>query len=174
MSRYPAWSGSTEFTVENLQAMIDDVYVKGNTTDRTNNTLADDPDLQGIPLGIGTWWVRLMAFWTANTSTTPKLRTRWTFTGTWNNPIRCCIGPGSANTAVRTDVTAVNFHGQSAGSDQVYNVSASTGFTVLTEESYNVVVTVAGNLALNWAQQTTNAGIISVKAGSAFCVKQIA
>lgn len=174
MARYPDWAGSDEFVVEDLQAMIHDVYVKANTTDRTNNTLADDPDLAGITLDVGTYWVILLAFWTANTSTTPKLRTRWTFTGTWNNPTRACIGPGSANTAVRTDVTAVNFHGQSAGNDQVYNVSASTGFTCLREESLGVVVTAAGDLALNWAQQTTNAGIISVKANSAFMIKQIA
>lgn len=175
MARYPDLAGADEFTVETLVPMIPDVYVKGSTTDRSSTTTyADDPDLAGIVLPVGTHWIRLRCFWSANTSTTPKLKTKWNFTGTWNSPNRFCVGPGSTNTAVRTDVSLVNFHGTGVGSDQVYNVSASTGFTVLEEETFNAVVTVEGNLSLQWAQQTSNAGVISIKAGSAFVIKQIA
>ncbi len=175
MSRYPSISSGEEFTSEILNAMIEDVYVKANTTDRASNTtLADDTDLAGIALPEGTFWIRLRGFFTTPTTNTQKLKTRWAFTGTWNNPIRMIHGPGSSNTAASTDMTTISLRGVAAGSDTVYGGPASAAFNLFEEESFQVVVTVAGDLSLQWAQNASSANVTSVKTGSAFIIKQIA
>lgn len=175
MARFPDVGAGEEFTDDILTAMIPDIYVKTSTTDATSDTtLSDDPDLAGIPLDIGSWHIRLMLFFTTPTTNTQKLKTRWAFTGTWNNPVRFCIGPGSGNTAASTDITAVTMRGVAAGTDVVYGAAASTAFNVVTEECFDVDVTVAGNLSLQWAQNASSANVTSVKLGSAFQVRQIA
>lgn len=167
----------TPGALDDLEARIPLSVVKGTATDRssatTGTTYVADPELSGIALGVGTWWVKLLIFWTTPTTNTQRIKTTWTFSGSWNNPIRACIGPGATNTAARTDVATTQFNGVPAASDVSYGSAASTGFNCATEESFTVVVTVAGDLALSWAQFASSANVTSVKAGSAFMYRQI-
>lgn len=174
MSKYPSLSAGI-IPVSSLQAMIEDVTVKTTSTDRTSTaTVADDPDLSGIALGIGTWKVDVLIFATTPVGGTQKFKTQWGFTGTWNTPIRACVGPGSTNTAVRSDITPSQFDGMPSNSDCTYGLAASTGFNVITERCDFVVVTVAGNFSLKWSQATSSANLTSLKSGSSVTVRQIA
>src|SRR5262249_48281086 len=107
-------------------------------------------------------------------NTTPKLKTNWGFTGTWNTPTRFCIGPGNAQVANPETVTDVTLRGYSTTQDATYSSSTSTAFSVVRETVRNAVVTVAGNLSLQWAQGTSNANNVSVIAGTSFVVRQCA
>lgn len=149
--------------------------VKANTEDRANvTTVANDGELTNIALGVGTYSVEVLIFATTPTTNTQKLKTQWGFTGTWNNPIRACVGPGSTNTAARSDITPSQFNGVPAGTDVTYGFAASTGFNVVMERADNVTVTVAGTLSLKWSQAAASANVTSVKAGSSVTVRRIA
>lgn len=175
MSRYPDWFVGQDVTAALLDSMVPNIVVKGSTTDRSAVvTLADDPDLSGIALGVGTFWIRLLILATCNTSATPDFKTQWSFTGTWNTPVRACKGPGLTNSAARTDVNVVNLNGVPTNTSIVYGLPASTGYNVIEEECFNATVTVAGNLGLGWGQNVSDASTTSVKAGSAFVIRQIA
>lgn len=176
MAKYPAWAVGTDVSATNLALMIPDITVKASATPRiSTSTLANDPELLNIALGIGTHWVKLMLFWCTDTSATPDIKTRWVFTtGTWNNPLRKRFGPGSGNTAAPNAVTPLQCGPTAAGSDAIYGTASGTTFYNAEEESYNVVVTVAGTLSLQWAQNTSDATNTTVQAGSTFITRQIA
>lgn len=157
-------------TEDDISQLALPVYTKAIATDRVNNTLSDDPELLGIPLAVGTYHIELLLFFTTALSTIPKLKTTWAFTGTWNNPQRHCTGPGSAQTATRTDMTEITMMGTAAASSAVYSAAASTGFNAVREVVLEAVVTVAGNLSLSWAQSVTNANATSVKPGTGFVI----
>lgn len=154
------------------------VYTKASTTDRnsggTGTTYTIDPELQGIPLEIGTYDVLLIAFFTLATTNTQKIKTQWRFTGTWNTPIRHCIGPGSANVAGPSAITDVTMQGYVADSgDATYDLIAGGTFGCFQEQAFNVTVTVAGTMGLYWAQSAASANNTSLKAGTAFRVRKL-
>lgn len=156
-------------------ALLPATYTKGSVTSRnTTTTLADDPELAGIPLAVGTYDIELIGFFTLATVNTQKLKTRWGFTGTWNNADRMIIGPGSAQVAAPANATEVNVAGsQASGQDAIYDAVVTVIYTGFREVTRNVIVTVAGNLSLQWAQSVSNAGATNVQAGTAFVVRKI-
>ncbi|HEY9465265.1 MAG TPA: hypothetical protein VIR54_19360 [Vicinamibacterales bacterium] len=161
-------------------ALTPQVYTKASTTDRnsggTGSTYTIDPELAGIPLDVGTYDIELIGFFTV-ASTTPKLKTQWRFTGTWNTPIRNCIGPATDNVDVTNSASDMTVRGVVADSqDSVYN-SAATGtdasYVSFREIALNVTVTVAGTMGLYWAQSASNASSTSLKAGTSFRVRKL-
>lgn len=156
--------------LNNIEAMLPKYYTKASATDRVNNTMTADPELSGIALAVGTYEIELFGMFTQLTTATQKLRTQWAFSGTWNAPIRGCIGPGSAATSARSDVAELQMGGYASSTDATYSVAAGSGFSTFQETSRLVTVTVAGNLSLVWAQVTTSANITSLKAGTSFRV----
>lgn len=151
-------------------ATIPLTYVKSGATSRnTTTTLADDPHLVTIPLAVGTYDIELVMFYTLSTTTTQKIKTRWGFTGTWTSTTRACLGPGSANVAGPQDVTEATFRGYVTDTqDAIYDSSTSTAYSTVREIARGVVVTVAGNLSLQWAQQASSGNNTTVQAGSSF------
>jgi hypothetical protein len=175
LSTYPPLAAGSKITAALLTSMLPNTVVKGTTTDRTNTTtIANDPDLAGIALGVGTWSVEVLIFATTPTTSTQQLKTQWSFTGTWNTPIRACFGPGATNSAARTAVTPSTYNGAGSTTDSVYGFAASTGFNTVMERCDLVVVTVAGTMALSWAQNVSSANATSVKSGSSIRVRQLA
>lgn len=158
-----------------MQGRFPSVYTKPSSTARnTTTTLANDPDLAGIPLTEGIWIARLILFYTV-ANTTPKLKTRWAFTGTWDTFIRLCHGPGSTNTAAPDAATPSTFRGYSADTqDAVYNSSTSSAYSAVVEEASYIRVTAEGDLSLQWAQQTSNGSNVTVQPGSTFSVQKVA
>jgi len=175
MAKYPNWFVGLSQSASNFAAGLPDVYVKSTVeTISSDNTLSNDSELSSIPLGVGTFWVRAFIMATCATSATPDLKTRWAFTGTWNSPIRGCLGPAPGNTASSDAVTPSKMRGVATSSDAIYGFPASTAYNLITEEAFNVTVTVAGNLSLQWAQNTSDASNTAVQAGSAMVIRQLA
>lgn len=156
--------------INDIIATIPLTYTKSAVESRnTTTTLADDTHLVSIPLEIGTYDIELVMFYTLSTTTTQKIKTRWAFTGTWASTTRACIGPGSANTAAPNDAAEVTLRGYvSDTQDAIYDSSTSGAYSVVREVAKGVVVTVAGNLSLQWAQNASSANNTNVQAGSAF------
>lgn len=169
------FGGDTIFAADlnNLEARLPVTTTKAAATDRINNTMTADPELTGIALGVGTYELDLILMFTQLTTATQKLRTQWSFSGTWNTPIRACMGPGSAATSARTDVAEMQVGAYASNVDALYCVAAGAGFSTVFERCRLVTVTVAGTLALVWAQNTTSANITSVKAGTSFTTRKI-
>lgn len=171
---YPSLAVGDLVTADLLQSMVPKYYIKpSNESRNTTTTLADDTDLQGIALAVGTWEVELLGFWHQVTTNTQKIKTQWAFSGTWNTPIRNIVGAGSTQTAASNVADTVNVQAAGSGSDSIYDVAIGTSFTSFREWSCNVVVTVAGNLSLQWAQVASSGNNTNLDAGTTFRIRQI-
>lgn len=151
-------------------------YTKTANTARISTTaLADDPEILAIPLAVGTYEIELVLFFTLTTSTTQKIKTRWGFTGTWNNTIRACIGPGINQVAAPSTVTDMQSAAyQISGQDAIYDQAAGGTYGAAREYASGVVVTVAGSLSLQWAQVVSTAANTTVQAGTCMRVRKTA
>ena len=175
MSKYPEFLAGQKLTAALLAAGQWDKTVKQANSTKVNNTLANDTELAGITLGVGTWDVHFMIFAYCTGSATPDIKTQWTFSGTWNTPLRACVGPGSTNTGNSDTVTPVKMRAEAVNSNSSYGLGASGSYNEIHERCSTVVVTVAGTLSLQWAQVTTDAvNATTVPAGSYVEVRQIA
>lgn len=146
---------------------------KTSTTARTSTTtLADDPELAGIALAAGVWEVELRGFFTV--AANQAVKTRWGFSGTATDANRLCIGLGAGNVAqadAGTTVTAVGRGWQSQ--DAVYGKLSGATYGGFREIVSELVVTVAGNLSLQWAQNASSASATSIMMQSAFLVRKV-
>jgi hypothetical protein len=146
----------------------------GSTSRNTTTTLANDPDLAGIALEVGTYDIECLIFFTT-AATTPKLKTQWGFTGTWNSSTRLCHGPGNTNVGTADVVTPSTFRGYTTDAQEaVYGAAASGAYAAVLETVRGLVVTVAGNLSLKWAQSVSSASATVIQPGSGFKVIKIA
>lgn len=143
----------------------------------TGTTYVDDPHLSAIALAVGTYEIELVGLFTLATTNTQKIKTQWAFTGTWNGTTapRQCTGPGSAQVGGPTAVTDMFLQGLHLnGQDAIYDVNlGTTSYCGFREVAGNVNVTVAGNLSLQWAQQTASANNTTLQEGSYFRVRRI-
>lgn len=173
---YPDIGVGDLVTADLLTSMLPAAVVKSALTSRTSTTtLAADGDLTGITLGVGTWKIELLLFWSCSVSATQKIKTQWGFTGTWNNPTRGCVGPGNVTTGTPRDaVQEMNVSANATNVDAVYNVQNNALFTTVREMTYLAVVTSPGDLSLQWAQSVSSANPTIVQPGSAFEVRRIA
>lgn len=174
MSVYPLIEVGDLVTADLLASMQSQSYTKQTGTARnTTTTLAADPELTGIPLAVGTWDIDLQVFATATTSN-QAIKGRWIFTGTWAATVRNCSGPGSTNTAVADQVTPANSRGYGTDSqDAVYGMLASTAYSSIRESVRGLVVSVAGTLSYQWAQNVSSANNITVQPGSNFTTRRV-
>jgi len=155
-------------------------YVKTAATARSSTvTLAADPELQTISIGTGTWRIDAVFYFTVAAAASGGLRTQWAFSGTWNTPLRLCQGPGSNLAGVGTngpsrilENTSMTYN---AAQNADYQMGNSTGaFTAVREDAAEVVVSVAGNLSLQWAQNTSSANATTLRNGSFFRITKVA
>lgn len=174
MSKYPALAVGMRITADLLSLMQSDVTVKNVSQDRVSTTtLADDAELFGIALDVGTYEVQadLMLMGGAGGI---AVKTRWSFTGTWNTPVRQCTGPSPSNTAAPNTTMSMQSAGYAANSDCVYGLSTSAAWSCARELSRQVIVTAAGNLAINWAPNVSSASSGGLRAGSCVKIRKIA
>lgn len=144
----------------------------GGLTGRANNTLLADPDLAGLTLYPGLWDIKAVIFANAPsgtvTTTTPRLKTRWAFTGGWASSFRLCHGPGASNTASNADSNPVTtMRGFDADSqDALYNFGVGAAYTAILESAV-IAVSATGDMSFMWAQSVTTPGTtINVLGGS--------
>lgn len=174
MARYPLLTAGQRLTAAVLSELIPDKIVKAASTDRAaTTTLADDPELQGLTLAAGTYEIHVLLLATS-LSSAPDIKTTWEFTGTWTVPVRALNGPGTTATGGATANTEWRADGQAANSAAAYALAATSDYSVIREEAHDVVVTVAGDLSVQWAQQTSDGTATSVKPGSYLSARRIA
>jgi hypothetical protein len=149
------------------------LYEKAGTTARLSTiAYANDPDLSLIPLEVGTFDIELLLFFTLTTTNTQKIKTRWSFTGTWDNSLRACMGPGVNNVAAPSTVTDVQQGAYRADDqDAIYDIAAGGAYG-LARERATITVSVAGNLALSWAQAVSVANNTTVQPQSSFTIRR--
>lgn len=175
MSKYPAYYAGQKLTAALIAAGQWDKTVKQANSSKVNNTLANDAELAGFALGVGTWEVHMMILAFNSGSATPDIKTQWTFSGTWNTPLRTCVGPGSTNTGNSDTLTPLKMRAEAVNSNSSYGLALSGSYSEIDERCSTLVVTVAGTISLQWAQVTTDAAnATTVAAGSYVEFKQIA
>lgn len=150
-------------------------YSKAGPTARTSTTTyADDPELQGIPLSVGTWEIEFTGFWTCSTTNTQRIKTQWGFTGTWTPTFRSCIGAGSTNVTSPGAIETATFSAYVTDSqDAIYSQNSGAVYGTFRELARNVAVSTAGNLSLKWAQFASSANATTLQATSGFTVRKI-
>jgi hypothetical protein len=173
VARYPVLYAGQRFTAELATAMEPDVYNKDNSEVRASTTtLNNDAELQAIPLAVGEYKVRMGLNLTGGSGGI-AIKTQWAFTGTWNNPIRRCDGPTSANTVAPSGTMLLQHATYTANSNCIYGLYTGNAYTIVKEECFQVIVTVAGSLSLAWGPNTSSATSGGVMQGSWVEVKQI-
>lgn len=159
----------------NIYDFMPVTYGKTSNTARTSTTtLADDPDLSGIALAIGTWEIEFRGYFTLTTTATQKIKTRWGFTGTAADANRMCIGLGSTNTASADAATVLNSVSKPwASQDAVYQKDAGAAYGAFREIVSEFTVTVAGNFSIQWAQSASNANATNLMNSSAVVIRKV-
>jgi len=149
-------------------------FVKANLTARTSTTTyANDPELVAIPLEVALFEIELVLLFTLTTTNTQKIKTQWSFTGTWDNQVRACIGPGVAQVGAPGTVSDANMGGYRASDqDAIYDIAAGGTYGVARETAI-LNVTVAGNMALSWAQAASVANATTVQPGTSFRIRRL-
>lgn len=174
MSKFPVYQAGQRLTATLLSQAVEDVTVKTTAEIRTStSTFANDAELAGVTLGVGSWRVEFQIFGTGGAAAVP-IKTQWAFTGTWNNPLRMIDGPLAANATAPAAGPLRRIDPITASADSVYGMTTAGGaYYRWTEYCKLVTVTVAGTIALKWAPNASNANSGGVMAGSSLTVRQI-
>lgn len=174
MTQYPDFLAGQRLTATLLGATVPDVTVKSAAQVRTSTTTyANDSELSGITLGVGTWEVVVKLFMTGGAGAI-AIKTKWDFSGSWGNPLRMIVGTTAGNTTAPGSNPAMSYAPQLWNADSIYGLSTSGAYQKITEESRAAVVTTAGNFAVNWAPNVSSATSGGIQAASSVSVRQIA
>lgn len=145
---------------------------KTAATSRTTATASNDNQLAGLALGIGVWEIKTVLLWTG---TTGDFQNGWAFTGTWTG-LKGCVGASPttelndwANTTMRNNAAGIG----AAIGYLTYGHNSATTYSVVREDGV-VDVTVAGTMAISWAQQTTDVAASALQPGSYIRAERIA
>lgn len=156
MSTYPPITAGTALTSVLLKAMLGQSAIKGSSQSVTSSTtLVNDAALVLALPANSTWKFTLDLLYQANT--TANLKFGWTV------PSGCTLAAG-VNFADTTLVARLGQMNQSTV-QPVGGNGATTPLSALVSGTI-VVSSTAGNLQLQWAQNTSNATAASVLAGS--------
>ncbi|MBQ0827719.1 hypothetical protein [Streptomyces tagetis] len=152
--------------------MLPDITWKSSDTDRTTATLADDPELTTQLAGNGIFHARFYLLFGA--TNTGRFRTVW----------KVPSGASGLRSALGPDQGTVLSSGSSGGPGRwgahvfstacIYGVRDGTGLLAVAIEESILTTSVAGTLAIQWAQQTTNATATRLGAGSYLEVRRLA
>lgn len=175
MPVYPVTYAGLRLTSTLWRSGQEDTYNKdASETVRGATTVASDAELVTIPLVASAEYEVFMGLNLTGGSGGIGIKTQWTYTGTWNDPIRRVDGPTSANTVVPSGTMLIQHATYRAASNCTYGLSTSSSFTTVWEESKKVVTTTAGNMALAWGPNTAGATSGGVMLDSWVTVRRIA
>jgi hypothetical protein len=171
VSSYPSIAAGQRVTAALLTSMLPQQVVKQANTDKTNATFAADPELS-MPLAANA--VYDIAFdLLAGGIPAGDIQTRWSLPGTASG-LKVVTGPGSTALDANADNVATRQGGHQFTTAILYNgVRSSTSSYFRIYEYAIVTTTDAGNVALEWAQGTTNATASRIAAGSILRVRRI-
>jgi hypothetical protein len=156
-----------------ISALVPDVFWKAAATSRASTTtLADDPDLTTTLAANAVYWVQMWLHFVSQT--TPLIQTAWTVpSGATGN--RGVIGPGSSSNQASSDNVSGRFGVHGFATSIVYGTrGATTNQLGCSETAVVFTSSSSGTLALQWAQNTSNATASQMSAGSVMLVKRLA
>jgi len=172
MSKYPTIYAGQRITGLLLQSMVPDVIRKTVATDRASTTtLADDPDLTTQLEANAVYYVE-MELWYAASTLSSGIKTAWTVpSGVTGN--RSALG--MASTVSDTTPAGVGRWGVHNYTTAVFygDRQSTTNLILARETSVVTVGSTAGTLALQWAQDTSDATSCRMGVGSLMRVTRI-
>ena len=149
-TQFVTWAAGSKITATGLSNMEPFHAVKPAGTTITNSTtLADDPDLQIIIAGAGTYIIEGFLNSIGAAIGTGDLKMTIAYTGTASFSVW-----GNLSIAT-TGATALSASGNFFGATQSYGVNG--GNYTIGALNGNFVATTGGTLKLQWAQNTANA-----------------
>lgn len=143
----------------------------------STTTLFDDTHMALALPAAGTYLVEGM-FIASSASTTPEIKIAWAYTGTLTSGYRTGFGPSTASTDP-LGATAQGFRAAAAGNTSAAITSSvaygldGTNWTAILEKGL-VIVSNAGTLKVQWAQNVSNATVTTLRAGSYFWARRVA
>jgi hypothetical protein len=164
---------------ENLNAINDGNLYLIKTADgsgaTTNTTLADDNQLTGLTVGVGTWVVSATFF--ATGAAAGDIKIAWAHSGTFTGH-RGGIGPSAGVTSVLTGAGAGTRTAAAADTATTITTGAiyatdGTNITTIIETGI-LVVTVSGTFKIQMAQGSSSGTATLLKAGSFVTVRKVA
>jgi hypothetical protein len=162
-----------------IQALAEalDAWLPKQATVITNQILtANSTTLQNVTgmalaLGVGTWILDVYLAYNSPAAADIKLATA-AFTGTTSSASKFCMGPGTGTTDVAANTTMrCSAHGSSSAVTYGHDGTASNGFA---HETHRLVVTAAGTIQIQAAQNAANAGVTSIIASSFMEARRVA
>lgn len=173
MSKYPEIYAGAKLTAARLDAMIPEIIVKTETTERASTTtLTLDPELQFEAEANASYYVHCYLMPAGLLAA--GFKTEWQIPGD-ANMLKSVLGPSStANNSQANDIT-VRMGVHQAGTDMVYSCvrdGPTLGFLV---QEYGLVHMVsAGTVGLAWAQNSSNSTPTRLFASSFMVVRRVA
>ncbi|MEY9876654.1 hypothetical protein ABH931_006164 [Streptacidiphilus sp. MAP12-33] len=168
-TQFPAWAAGQKITAAGLLQMERFFAFKpGATTVTSSTTLADDPDLQIVLTGTGTFLLDGLILYSGAATGTGDLKMQMNYTGTISSSNWTPMGVN-----VTSATGSVNFFGpqfanpQSVGSD-------GSSITMAARLGGYLVTSTTGTCKLQWAQNTSSATSTTVRAGSWLTLQQVA
>ncbi|GIE29955.1 hypothetical protein Ait01nite_030000 [Actinoplanes italicus] len=163
----------TPSSLDDIDERIPATTVKTTSETRTSTTtLANDGELFGITLTPGIWEVDMLLAMIGGAGAI-AIKTRWSFTGTWNVPVRYVTGPTAANTTGPNGAVSTQTALYAANVDAVYGLTSSAIWQGVREQSRWVEVTVTGLLSLQWAPNVSSATSGGLRQSSTVTVRKI-
>lgn len=185
MARYPVAYVGLPLTADFYNSGQSDWYWKTSATSITSDaTLNDDPDMSGIELDVGTYYIRARYLCQLGaTSAAIDINVAWAFSGTATGG-RMCMGmdngvgvngywDGAAH-QVTSGVRALMRMSGTAAFTTSINYGLRETFTQQILEDSIFTVTAIGDFSVQWAQNASSATSLSMNAGSYLMIKQIA
>lgn len=143
------------------------VEKSSNETINTDTVLSDDADLT-LPLVIGTYEVEFLILFYATTTAGMGFQYRLNYTGTLTRSIRLPISRRFNGTDDR--VLTLGVINQTTNTGNISTSSVSADYTF---EKATIVVSTAGVLSIQWAQNSSEANNLNVLSGSYLKVTRI-
>jgi hypothetical protein len=185
MARFPVAYVGLPLTADFYNSGQQDWYWKTSATSITSDTsLNDDPDMSGIALDAGTYYVRARYLVQLGaTSAAIDINVAWAFSGTATGG-RMCLGmdtgvgvngywDGAAH-QVTTGVRALTRMSGTGTFSTSINYGLRETFTQHILEDGILIVTAPGDFSVQWAQNASSATSLTMNAGSYLMIKQIA
>lgn len=164
MSIWPNYTGGQRLTAADLQAGQFIIVTKTANTDRANTTtLADDPDLQFLVAESAVYAIEFRLHFAA--TTTAGFKTAWDVpSGAAGN--KGVQGPGSSATDTAANNISMRSGVHGFTTTVTYGSRNSATNQCLAYEESLITTSAGGTLALQWAQNTSNATATRLAAGS--------
>jgi hypothetical protein len=169
------WGATLNAALTQINGYDQFAYKTADQDITSSTTLTDDTHLTGLALGIGKWVI--CATFMSSGAAAGDVKIAWAFSGTAVSAFRAGEGPAAASTDV-LGATAQPFRASVAGATSAA-ITSATPYGVdgtnrsFIQESGLLLVTVAGNLKVQWAQNASSVTLTRMHQGSFIWARKV-